>query len=237
MENFSYNRIASALLRALGFAGLVVVVGCNRYVQTPAPVDQGSYLVHVVAANGETVRTLTRWYTGSERAVREVANLNAVREGSYLKPGQRILIPSEHVRKTTPPPKQQFSKKAQPRSRKGTDAADVEEVQSAADSSVANGMPDAVAASPSVVPEGAVVESVAAQPNQESNQGGANATLPGQTGQVSGSAEPATSPAAKPSVVPQELTLEDLLKRERSEVDRLKEELNAGQPVSAEGAR
>ena len=237
MENFSYNRIASALLRALGFAGLLVVVGCNRYVQTPAPVDQGSYLVHVVAANGETVRALTRWYTGSERAVREVANLNAVREGIYLKPGQRILIPTEYVRKTAPPPKQQFSRKAQPRSRKGTDGGDLEEVQSATDISVTNGVPETVAASPSVVPEGAMAESGAAQPNQESSQGGANTAPPDRTEQVSGSAETRPSPTAKPGVVPQELTLEDLLKREQSEVDRLKEELDAGQPVSAEGAK
>ncbi len=83
-----------------------------KHVPAPAPVDQGSFLVHRVTSQGETVRSVTRWYTGSEKLVRQIAKESKVGEAAPLKVGQRVLIPLAYVKKTTPPPKQKPSTKS-----------------------------------------------------------------------------------------------------------------------------
>ncbi len=96
-------------LRAPGISLILtsaLCFGCGpKHVSAPAPVDQGSFLVHFVAKPGETVRSLSKWYTGSEKPAKEIAQLSNVRESTPLKVGQRVLIPTAYVKKTTPPPK------------------------------------------------------------------------------------------------------------------------------------
>jgi hypothetical protein len=94
----------TSMLKGVSLLLLGALSACGpRYVQAPAPVDRGSYLVHIVTRSGETPRSVARWYTGSERSFREIAQISDVSEGGELKLGQRILIPTFLVKKTTPP--------------------------------------------------------------------------------------------------------------------------------------
>jgi hypothetical protein len=124
-----------------------------------------------------------------------------------------------------PPPRQQFSRKAQPKSRKGDVGRDVEEPPIALDASVTNDPTDTA-----VTP---LTDVAAPQPNQI----GENTVSVGGVAQSPAATESPASLPAKPSVTPKELTLEDLLQREQTEVNRLKEELESGRPTSSEGAK
>lgn len=94
----------TSILRILSVFIVGSMSACGpRYVQAPAPVDRGSYLVHIVTRPGETARSVARWYTGSDRPFREIAQISEVSEGGELKLGQRVLIPTFLVKKTNPP--------------------------------------------------------------------------------------------------------------------------------------
>jgi hypothetical protein len=103
------------VLRVLVIAAVTAVTGCEpKHVATPPPIDQGSFLVHRVTRNGETVRALSKWYAGSEKPAKEIARVSNVGENAALKPGQRILIPISYAKKKTPPPKPKAAPKAPP---------------------------------------------------------------------------------------------------------------------------
>lgn len=93
-------------LVAIIFLLCLQLQGCGpRYVPPPEPVDQGSFLVHRVASRGESVSAISSWYTGSEKHAKLIAKANGLAERALLKVGQRILIPSAVVKKSTPLPK------------------------------------------------------------------------------------------------------------------------------------
>ena len=186
--------------------GSAAICGCTRYVKPPPPVDQGAYLVHVVASSGETVRYLTKWYTGSEKATKDIAAVNSVRDGYYLKQGQRILIPYSYVRKTAPPPKQQATKRGSHKSKDRRGPAESETAQ-----------------------ESATSESLDSPVSSSNGSLDQTTTSVGELNPPSPNGAPQVSDTATATVG--ESNLDELLKQEQREVEILKKELEGSAPA------
>jgi hypothetical protein len=77
--------------------------GCiQRYVDAPAPVDEGSFFVHVVRAPEESFPKLLTWYTGTTLSQEIVLRYNPFLTQRELKVGDRIIIPVELVANNNP---------------------------------------------------------------------------------------------------------------------------------------
>jgi hypothetical protein len=83
MYRRSYSIVLSLLTACLLACG-------PKCVAPPLPVDQESFLVHRVTRDGETVRSLSKWYTGSEKLADEIAKASNVSVNTPLKPWQRV---------------------------------------------------------------------------------------------------------------------------------------------------
>lgn len=79
------------------------IVGCSPSYEEPVPKIEGEFLVHVVHGNGETVKQLTKWYTGSEENVPAIRRANKGISSGELKNGRRVFIPLALVVNTEPP--------------------------------------------------------------------------------------------------------------------------------------
>jgi hypothetical protein len=77
---------------------MVALGGClQRYVDPPAPVDEGTFFVHVVKAPDESFPKILTWYTGTTLSQEIVLRYNPVVTQRDLKVGDRIVIPAELV--------------------------------------------------------------------------------------------------------------------------------------------
>lgn len=84
--------------RVLSYILILGLGGClHRYVDPPAPIDEGSFLVHVVRAPDESFPKILTWYTGTTLSQEIVLRYNPVLMTRELKVGDRILIPQELV--------------------------------------------------------------------------------------------------------------------------------------------
>jgi len=84
--------------RKLAYLLILVLGGClQRYVDAPTPVEEGSFLVHVVRAPDESFPKILTWYTGTTLSQEIVLRYNPVVTQRPLKVGDRIVIPVELV--------------------------------------------------------------------------------------------------------------------------------------------
>jgi hypothetical protein len=201
-------------------------VGCGpKHVSAPAPVDQGSFLVHLVSKQGETVRSISKWYTGSEKSAKEIAQLSNVRESTPLKVGQRVLIPTKYAKKTTPPPKP----KSRPKSQQVVKKDEVAEkgILSGNESSPE---PESITPEPDPLDPGAWTA--------PTEQNDSDTIQDGKTGDVtSEKPDPSAVVAAEPDAAaskPVE-SFEELLLKEQLEVERLRREMQAAPSAGAAG--
>jgi hypothetical protein len=195
-----------------------VLVGCGpKHVSAPAPVDQGSFLVHLVTRQGEAVRALSKWYTGSDKPAKEIARLSGVSESAPLKVGQRVLIPTTHVKKTAPPPKPKARPKAPQIAKKDESAENAtssDPLQSPEPESAMSD-PDPLDPSAWTAPTGDVETNTP-------NTAGSNDT---KTGLVQEGLGVPTEPDVA-TTKPVE-SFEELLMKEQQEVERLRREMQA----------
>lgn len=90
------------------FAGAVVACflslsACIPVYEEPVPKVEGEYLVHIVHGNGETIKQLAKWYTGSEDGVTAIRRANKGISSGELKKGRKVFIPIASVVQTEPP--------------------------------------------------------------------------------------------------------------------------------------
>lgn len=93
-------------------AAVAGLVGCERlFLPKPPETVEGSYLVHIVSASEarEDIDTIVLWYTGSEDNVPAIRLANPHADLSALKPGQRVVIPSNLVTQTNAMPRRRFT--------------------------------------------------------------------------------------------------------------------------------
>jgi hypothetical protein len=84
--------------RKLTYLLILALGGCiQRYVDAPAPVEEGSFLVHVVRAPNESFPKILTWYTGTTLSQEIVLRYNPVVAQRPLKVGDRLVIPVELV--------------------------------------------------------------------------------------------------------------------------------------------
>lgn len=200
--------------------------GCGpKHVSAPAPVDQGSFLVHFVAKQGETVRSLSKWYTGAEKPAKEIAQLNNVRESTPLKVGQRVLIPTAYVKKTTPPPKSKYRPNSQQVVKKDEPAENntISGNQPSPEPEPLTPEPDPLDPQAWTAP----TEQRDIDTNQEGRIGDVTSEKPDSSAGVA--AEPGVS-VSKPVE-----TFEELLLKEQLEVERLRREMQAAPSAGAAG--
>jgi hypothetical protein len=77
--------------------------GClHRYVDPPAPVEEGSFFVHVVKTSDESLPKLLSWYTGTTLSQGIVRRYNPALSQREVKIGDRVVIPVELVANTNP---------------------------------------------------------------------------------------------------------------------------------------
>lgn len=76
----------------------VLVSGCApRWVEPPAPTNDGTFLVHLVRAPDESLPKILTWYTGTTLSQQIVTKYNVFLLERDIKVGDRILIPIEVV--------------------------------------------------------------------------------------------------------------------------------------------
>ena len=72
--------------------------GCvQRWVDAPAPTDEGAFLVHVVKAPDESLPKILTWYTGTTLSQQLVVKFNPFLLQRPIKVGDKIVIPMEVV--------------------------------------------------------------------------------------------------------------------------------------------
>jgi hypothetical protein len=176
-----------------------------------------------VTKQGETVRTLSKWYTGSEKPAKEIARVSNLRETTPLKVGQRVLIPTTYVRKTSPPPKPKARPKSQPIVKKddGVDGAEMPGEEESPEPVALAAEPDPSDPGAWTAPSGLGAEDV----NQDPHVG--DVTTPSSDARAEGAIE---AGAAVPKPVE---SFEELLLKEQLEVERIRREMQA---VPAAGA-
>jgi hypothetical protein len=169
-----------------------------------------------VTRQGETVNSLSKWYTGSEKPAKEIATASSIGEHSVLKPGQRVLIPNSYVKKTAPPPKRKPSPKSPPAPEKidraATDKAPEKSEQGVAALTDVGSVPIRAeeAGSPTKLSEAEptiLAEEIAVSSARPQEQPAVEKAVP-------------NTEAAKPAV-----SFEELLLKEQSEVERLRREM------------
>ena len=98
---------------------LALLSGCFP---TPAPQpprikEEQRYLVHLVAGSSETVARIAKWYTGSEKNSKEINGVNEAVVKNGLQVGERILVPFNLLKTVSPLPAATKSQK--PRKQSG----------------------------------------------------------------------------------------------------------------------
>lgn len=201
-------------------------VGCGpKHVSAPAPVDQGSFLVHLVTKQGETVRSLSKWYTGSEKPAKEIAQSSDVRDSTPLKVGQLVLIPKAYVKKTNPPPKPKALPKPQPVIGKNKPAE-----TGAISSNETSPEPDPIP----IEPDPSDPSAWTAPPEQsdmDTNQDGKAGDVTSEQSEPSAVGHVAPEVATSKPVE----SFEELLLKEQLEVDRLRREMQTAPSDGATG--
>jgi hypothetical protein len=93
---------------------IVAVSGCESFSNSPKPARIGEeqrYLVHLVTNSYESFGKIAKWYTGSEKSAKELAELNANVALNGLQVGESILIPFGSLKTVAPMPKTVGSKR------------------------------------------------------------------------------------------------------------------------------
>lgn len=84
--------------RTLCYMLCLAMSGCiNRYVDAPAPTEEGSFFVHVVKAPDESFPKILTWYTGTTLSQEIVLRCNPYLQQREIKVGDRVLIPVELI--------------------------------------------------------------------------------------------------------------------------------------------
>ena len=84
--------------RKLTYILCLALSGCvHRYVDAPAPSEEGSFFVHVVKAPDESFPKILTWYTGTTLSQEIVLRYNPYLQQREIKVGDRVLIPVELV--------------------------------------------------------------------------------------------------------------------------------------------
>jgi hypothetical protein len=104
----------SALLLLLSGVTLLFLSGCNltgakktEVVYKPADTVNRQPCVHTVKYPGETLRIISKWYTGDENNWEAIAKANPFMDYEKMPAGTRVFIP-ENLLKTTDPLSEEF---------------------------------------------------------------------------------------------------------------------------------
>jgi hypothetical protein len=87
--------------------------GCESFT-TPKPARIGEeqrYLVHLVTGSNESFGKISKWYTGNEKFGKDLAQLNSKIAGNGLQVGESVLIPFTNLKTVAPMPKVVGTKK------------------------------------------------------------------------------------------------------------------------------
>ncbi len=91
------------MIRALLYFVVIAQGGCvHRYVDSPTPVHEGTFLVHVVKAPDESLPKILTWYTGTTLSQQIVLRYNPTLTQRELRVGDRVIIPTEVVANNNP---------------------------------------------------------------------------------------------------------------------------------------
>lgn len=91
------------MFRKLSCILCLILGGClHRFVDPPAPVEDGAFLVHVVKAPDETLPKILTWYTGTTLSQQIVLRYNPYLLQREIKVGDRVLVPVELIANENP---------------------------------------------------------------------------------------------------------------------------------------
>ncbi len=191
--------------------------GCFQSVPAPRPVDNGQYLVHIVTAKVDSLPRVVQWYTGLKVVPQDVIALNGELNSRPLRQGDKVLIPTKLVTRTDAPPVAKLSRSSN-RSLKGKGGNKVASSKTTVKARERSERTDEQAAvNQDATANGSQVASGTDTSKDQNNVGPASlnggATI---GGAAIGGGKPAKS-------------VEDMLREEQAEVERLKGELGEAQ--------
>lgn len=107
------KRYRQAMHAALISVLLITVAGCEIFTPPKPPRigEERRYLVHLVSSNYESFGKISKWYTGSEKFGKELAEINSKVAGNGLQSGESVLIPFASLKTVAPMPKAVGTKK------------------------------------------------------------------------------------------------------------------------------
>lgn len=94
----------TAILSVAILCALASLSACRARPERPVVVKGPAFIYHTVKYPGETLATISRWYTGRESKWKLIHTYNPEADPKSLQLGQRLRIPTQYVIRKTPMP-------------------------------------------------------------------------------------------------------------------------------------
>jgi hypothetical protein len=199
------------------FALLVTaaLTGCPRppAPQTPKVREEQRYLVHLVYFGAESIPKISKWYTGSDKNGKVIETLNVTVAKNGLQAGERVLVPLELVKTLVPMPKQERVKSRMGKGKHRHQPAPSKELPSDVDVADTDLGIEAIGSAPQLPPPLSVDPQMSSDPKAIEDVG------------LTTNPPLHSEPTPSTTLGPDGKSVEDLIKEEQAELDKLKKEL------------